>query len=142
MTCITDMYIGRTGFVTRHILQAGKLIFSLMKTVGEFFPNNREFSPKVRDSFPGRNLVLCEKNREVFFPQKSGIFFHKSGNFSQKSGIFPQKSGNFCQMSGIFSKKSGIFSQKSGIFFPGTNNVLKRNIMRNEFFPFIDEFFY
>ena len=45
-------------------------------------------------------------------------------------------------MSGIFFPKVRDFFPKVGDFFPGTNNVLKRNIMRNEFFPFIDEFFY
>jgi hypothetical protein len=103
------MYIRRTGFVTRHILEAGKLIFSLMKTVGEFFPNNREFSPKFRDSFPGRNNVLCEKIG-IFFSPKVRDFFPKVRDF------FPKSKGIFSQMSGIFSKKSGIFSQKSGIF--------------------------
>jgi len=53
------------------------------------------------------------KNRDFFFP-KVRDFFPKVRDF------FP----------------------KVGDFFPGTNNVLKRNIMRNEFFPFIDEFFY
>jgi hypothetical protein len=51
-------------------------------------------------------------------------------------------SGIFSQMSGIFFQKVRDFFPKVGDFFPGTNNVLKRNIMRNEFFPFIDEFFY
>jgi len=110
------MYIRRTGFVTRHILEAGKLIFSLMKTVGEFFPNNREFSPKFRDSFPGRNNVLCEKIGIFFFPKVRDFFPKVRDFFPKVRDFFPKSKGIFSQMSGIFSKKSGIFSQKSGIF--------------------------
>jgi len=45
-----------------------------MKTVGEFFLNNREFFPKFRDSFPGRRNVLCEKIASFFFPKVRDFF--------------------------------------------------------------------
>jgi len=77
----------------QHAVPCGPLCRTFIYTYGR---QSTYVTHKFRDSFPGRNNVLCEKIG-IFFSQKSGIFFHKSGIFSQKSGIFSQKSGIFSQ---------------------------------------------
>ena len=77
------------------------------------------------------------KNREGFF-----LFPKVREFFSISKGFFPKRQWFFSQKSGIFSQKVRDLFPKVGDFFPGTNNVLKRNIMRTDFFPFNNEFFY
>ena len=96
--------------------------------------------PKVREFFFHKSGIFFS-TVSVFFPKLSDFFpkvrefFQKSGNFSQSQGFFPKSQW-------FFPKKPEIFSPKSGIFFPDANNVLKRNIMKTDFFPFNNEFFY
>ncbi len=77
----------------------------------------------------------------MFFSQNSVIFSQISGNFSKSKGFFSQSQGVFPKKQGFFPKNRNIFP-KVRVFFPDANNVLKHNIMKTDFFPFNNEFFY